>query len=77
MLSQLGSSLRNDGVYVSSDPNVSWSQPWIGLTKRSDCSPVLDTGTGFPSQCTSDRNNYYWIDGTSECMVSFHECGMV
>lgn len=60
-LSALGSSLRNDGVYVSGDPNVTWSQPCIGP----DCSPVIDTATAFPSECTSDRNNYYWIDETS------------
>ena len=65
VLSQLGSSLRGDGMYVSSDPSVTWSQPWVGLTRGPDCSPVTNTSTGFPSVCTSNRTNYYWIDGTS------------
>jgi len=50
--------------YTPPIQNVAWQEPWVGLTRGPDCAPMANTNTGYPSICSSNTQDYYWVDGT-------------
>ena len=67
----LATQLSDSVDYAMPDGSSRSGEVWLGFTRGPDCFPTAnETVMGFPSICSADPSDYYWIDGGSRYYIN-------